>query len=224
MPPVDLLQLVDLAWEEAVDEVARLPLLEHLLDLGLHLQVPHEVQVVLEDGVGNDVLPAGDVQDPLPVGHGKVLEREVEVLEVGRVDAQPPAERSCQGLLGVGAGWRAVLVGEENLQPVRVAVREDEHRQGDGEDGDELSGGQIRNSLPRHHHHPGELPLGENPLLQQPLENRVFFNHEDEVGIHVEVEIRNVLENYDENENRSGLLSVDVIVILYDLVEPQWYC
>ena len=93
------LQLVDLVREIGVDEEAGLPLLEHLLDLGLNLQVSHEVNVVLDDGVGPDVLPLSDIDDPLSVGVS--LEGEVKILQVGRVDSQPPAERSSEGLLAV---------------------------------------------------------------------------------------------------------------------------
>ena len=48
---VDLSQLVDLEGKVGVEEVSRLPLLEDLLDLGLDLQVPHEVHVTLKDGI-----------------------------------------------------------------------------------------------------------------------------------------------------------------------------
>ena len=65
----DLLQLVDLGREVSFDEVPRLPLLEDLLDLGLDLQLPHEVDVTAEDWVGDDVVSVRDVDDPLPVGH-----------------------------------------------------------------------------------------------------------------------------------------------------------
>ena len=91
---VDLLQLHDLGWQVGVHEKAGLPLLEDLLDLGLDLQVPHEVHVTLEDGIVADVVPLVDVDDPLPVGDGEVLEREAKELEVCRVDSEPPAERS----------------------------------------------------------------------------------------------------------------------------------
>ena len=198
MQPVGLLQLLDLVREVGVDEEARFSLLEHLLDLGLDLQVPHEVQVVLEDGIGPDVLPLSDVDDPLPVSLREVLEREVKMLEVGRVDSQPPAERSSEWLLAVRAGQRAELVGEEYFKPVGVAVSEDEDWQANSEIGDELPGGEVRNSFSSDQQRSGEPPLTEHPLLQKPLEDRVLLHHENIISIDLPVQIRNVLDYKDE--------------------------
>ena len=192
---VDLSQLVDLEGKVGVEEIARLPLLEDLLDLGLHLQVPHEVDVTLEYGVVLDVLPPADVDDPLPVGIGEVLEGEVKVLQVSREDPQPLTERSCEGLHAVGAGEGAELVDEEDLQAVRVAVSQDEDGQATREVVDQLAGGEVRNSLPSHQNHSGELGVVQQPLLQQPLEDGVLLHHEDVVGINLEFQIRNVLNN-----------------------------